>query len=113
MVGSGGTVTGTSMSADSRRTDAKTSPGSIPADRLHQVTEAALAFLDLDSLLAELLDRTTEILHADTAAILLVEDGGELLVSRAARGLEGEQGGPVSRSAPVSPARSRRPVSRS
>ena len=81
------------MSADSRRTDAKTSPGSIPADRLHQVTEAALAFLDLDSLLAELLDRTTEILHADTAAILLVEDGGELLVSRAARGLEGEQGG--------------------
>jgi GAF domain-containing protein/anti-sigma regulatory factor (Ser/Thr protein kinase) len=65
-------------------------PKAILGDRLHRVTEATLAFLDLDSLLAELLDRTREVLHADTAAILLVEEGGEVLVPRAARGLEGD-----------------------
>jgi serine phosphatase RsbU (regulator of sigma subunit)/anti-sigma regulatory factor (Ser/Thr protein kinase) len=57
---------------------------------VQRVTEAALAYLDLDDLLAELLERVTEILEADTAAVLLVEDGGRTLVARAAKGLEEE-----------------------
>jgi sigma-B regulation protein RsbU (phosphoserine phosphatase) len=57
---------------------------------LHLVTEAALTYLDLDDLLNELLERITEILDVDTAAILLVEDDGETLAARAAKGLEEE-----------------------
>jgi phosphoserine phosphatase RsbU/P len=57
---------------------------------LKRVTEAALAYLDLDDLLSELLDRTTEILDVDTAAILLLEEDRRELVARAAKGLEEE-----------------------
>jgi serine phosphatase RsbU (regulator of sigma subunit)/anti-sigma regulatory factor (Ser/Thr protein kinase) len=58
------------------------------AGALQRVTEATLAYLDLDDLLAELMRRTTEILDADTSAILLVEENGRMLAVRAARGLE-------------------------
>jgi serine phosphatase RsbU (regulator of sigma subunit)/anti-sigma regulatory factor (Ser/Thr protein kinase) len=44
----------------------------------------------LDDLLRELLDRVTDILEADTAAVLLVEEGGRTLAARAAKGLEEE-----------------------
>jgi sigma-B regulation protein RsbU (phosphoserine phosphatase) len=54
------------------------------------VTEAALAYLDLDDLLAELLQRVTAVLKADTAAVLLIEDDGRTLAARAAKGLEEE-----------------------
>jgi serine phosphatase RsbU (regulator of sigma subunit)/anti-sigma regulatory factor (Ser/Thr protein kinase) len=57
---------------------------------VQKVTEATLAYLDLDDLLRELLDRVTEILEADTAAVLLVEEGGRTLAARAAKGLEEE-----------------------
>jgi anti-sigma regulatory factor (Ser/Thr protein kinase)/putative methionine-R-sulfoxide reductase with GAF domain len=57
---------------------------------VHRVTEAALAYLDLDELLDELLQRVTEILGVDTAAVLLVEDDGRTLAARAAAGLEEE-----------------------
>jgi serine phosphatase RsbU (regulator of sigma subunit)/anti-sigma regulatory factor (Ser/Thr protein kinase) len=57
---------------------------------VQRVTEAALAYLDLDDLLAELLQRLTDILEADTAAVLLVEDDGQMLAARAAKGLEEE-----------------------
>jgi serine phosphatase RsbU (regulator of sigma subunit)/anti-sigma regulatory factor (Ser/Thr protein kinase) len=57
---------------------------------VQRVTEAALAYLDLDDLLDELLSRTEQILRADTAAILLVEDDGRTLAARAAKGLEEE-----------------------
>ena len=57
---------------------------------VQKVTEAALAFLDLDDLLAELLQRVTDILGVDTAAVLLVEDDGRTLAARAAKGLEEE-----------------------
>jgi anti-sigma regulatory factor (Ser/Thr protein kinase)/putative methionine-R-sulfoxide reductase with GAF domain len=57
---------------------------------VQRVTESALAYLSLDDLLAELLDRVTEILRVDTAAVLLVEDDGRTLAARAARGLEEE-----------------------
>jgi serine phosphatase RsbU (regulator of sigma subunit)/anti-sigma regulatory factor (Ser/Thr protein kinase) len=40
--------------------------------------------------LAELLNRVTEILGSDTAAVLLVEDDGRTLAARAAKGLEEE-----------------------
>jgi serine phosphatase RsbU (regulator of sigma subunit)/anti-sigma regulatory factor (Ser/Thr protein kinase) len=59
-------------------------------DDVERVTDAALAYLDLDDLLTELLHRVTDILQADTAAVLLVEDDGRTLAARAARGLEEE-----------------------
>src|SRR4051794_24400021 len=62
----------------------------IRLEDVQRVTESALAYLDLDDLLAELLDRVTDILDADTAAVLLVEDDGRTLVARAAKGLEEE-----------------------
>jgi serine phosphatase RsbU (regulator of sigma subunit)/anti-sigma regulatory factor (Ser/Thr protein kinase) len=57
---------------------------------VQRVTEAALAYLDLEDLLNELLSRVKEILRVDTAAILLVEDDGRTLAARAAKGLEEE-----------------------
>jgi anti-sigma regulatory factor (Ser/Thr protein kinase)/uncharacterized protein YigA (DUF484 family) len=60
------------------------------AEGLLRVTEATLAYLDLNDLLSELLDRIVDILEADTAAILLVEPDGETLAARAAKGIEAE-----------------------
>lgn len=57
---------------------------------VQRVTEAALAYLDLEDLLNELLRRVVEILKGDTAAILLLEDDGRTLAARAAKGLEEE-----------------------
>jgi PAS domain S-box-containing protein len=57
--------------------------------RLQRVTDVALAHLELDDLLDELLNRTRDLLQADTATILLIEDNDTLAV-RASSGLEGE-----------------------
>jgi GAF domain-containing protein len=57
---------------------------------LQAVTDAALAHLELDDLLDELLVRVRTILGADTAAILLLDEATDELVARAARGLEEE-----------------------
>jgi GAF domain-containing protein/anti-sigma regulatory factor (Ser/Thr protein kinase) len=57
---------------------------------LQTISEAALAHLRFDALLDELLRRLTSVLDADTAAVLLLEDGGQELIARAARGLEEE-----------------------
>ena len=57
---------------------------------LQSVTDAALAYLPLEELLNELLTRVVDILDADTAAILLLEDDDRTLVARAANGLEEE-----------------------
>jgi serine phosphatase RsbU (regulator of sigma subunit)/anti-sigma regulatory factor (Ser/Thr protein kinase) len=62
----------------------------IRLEDVQRVTESALAYLDLDDLLRELLDRVTDILDADTAAVLLVEESGRTLAARAAKGLEEE-----------------------
>jgi GAF domain-containing protein/anti-sigma regulatory factor (Ser/Thr protein kinase) len=59
-------------------------------ESLQRVTDAALAYLSEDDLLAALLDRITEILRSDTTAILMLEPGGEMLSTRAAKGLEAE-----------------------
>ncbi|MCW2976827.1 MAG: hypothetical protein JWM06_2108 [Actinomycetia bacterium] len=62
--------------------------------RLRVVTDAALAHLDLDDLLAELLGRIRDVLPVDTAVILLLDEATSELVARAAVGLENavEQG---------------------
>src|SRR5690348_8842557 len=56
--------------------------------RLQAITDAALAHLGLEDLLAELLERTRDLLRADTAAILLLEPSGTELIATAASGLE-------------------------
>jgi signal transduction histidine kinase len=66
---------------------------STPADalrKLQDVTDAALAHLELDELLDELLTRVRDALDADTCAVLLLDDTGTELVARAAKGLEEE-----------------------
>jgi anti-sigma regulatory factor (Ser/Thr protein kinase)/putative methionine-R-sulfoxide reductase with GAF domain len=57
---------------------------------LQKVTDAALSDLPLEQMLGELLSRLTELLAADTAAILLLEEDGRTLAARAAKGLEEE-----------------------
>jgi signal transduction histidine kinase len=54
------------------------------------VTDVALAHLELEELLTELLARVREILGTDTAAILLLDEERPELVARAAVGLEEE-----------------------
>jgi serine phosphatase RsbU (regulator of sigma subunit)/anti-sigma regulatory factor (Ser/Thr protein kinase) len=71
---------------------ARTDPAD-PSDRLaelQRVTDAALAYLPLEELLAELLARITEILDADTAAVLLLDRSEKTLIARAAHGIEEE-----------------------
>ncbi len=62
-------------------------------DRLHrieQVTDTTLAHLEVEHLLVELLDRVRSLLHADTAAVLLLDPSSTYLVATAARGIEEE-----------------------
>jgi anti-sigma regulatory factor (Ser/Thr protein kinase)/putative methionine-R-sulfoxide reductase with GAF domain len=58
--------------------------------RIESVTDAALAQLDVEDLLTELLERTRELLDVDTAAVLLLDPSSQHLVATAARGLEEE-----------------------
>jgi putative methionine-R-sulfoxide reductase with GAF domain len=58
--------------------------------RIESVTDAALAALDVEDLLVELLDRVREVLGVDTAAVLLLDSPGQQLVATAARGIEEE-----------------------
>jgi phosphoserine phosphatase RsbU/P len=58
--------------------------------RLQAVTDAALSELEVDALLAILLDRTRDLLQVDTAAILLLDPSGDELVATASSGLEDE-----------------------
>jgi sigma-B regulation protein RsbU (phosphoserine phosphatase) len=57
---------------------------------LEALTDATLTPLDVDDLLAELLARVREILDVDTASVLMLDPGSEVLVARAARGIEDE-----------------------
>jgi GAF domain-containing protein/anti-sigma regulatory factor (Ser/Thr protein kinase) len=59
-------------------------------EALQRVTDAALAYLPQEALLSELLIRIREILHTDTAAILMLDETGRLLRARAAKGIEEE-----------------------
>ena len=65
----------------------------IPKERLRRidaVTDAALAHLGVEDLLVELLDRVRDLLEADTAAVLLLDQSSQYLVATAARGIEEE-----------------------
>jgi PAS domain S-box-containing protein len=57
---------------------------------LQRVTDTALAHLELDDLLRELISRIREALAADTVVILLLTEDGTELAVRAAHGLEQE-----------------------
>jgi sigma-B regulation protein RsbU (phosphoserine phosphatase) len=62
-------------------------------DRLRDieaVTGARLAHLDVEELLVELLDRVRDVLAADTAVVLLLDEPTGELVATAARGIEEE-----------------------
>jgi signal transduction histidine kinase len=58
--------------------------------RLQALTDAALAHLELDTLLATILLRTREALAVDTCAVLLLDEETQELVARAAVGIEEE-----------------------
>jgi len=57
---------------------------------IQSITDAALSRLAEEAFLAQLLERTREILHADTAAVLLMDAQSEYLIATAAAGLEEE-----------------------
>jgi putative methionine-R-sulfoxide reductase with GAF domain len=82
--------------------------------RLEAVTDTALSRLEVDDLLPELVDRARDLLEADTAAILLMDESEQFLVASAARGLEEEvvQGSrvPLGRGFAGTVAAERRPV---
>ena len=59
-------------------------------ERVQAVTDAALAYLELDELLPELLGRIQLVLEVDTCAILLLDEERDELVARAAIGIEEE-----------------------
>ena len=56
--------------------------------RIESVTDAALAHLDVEDLLGELLDRVRELLEVETATVLLLDSSCQQLVATAARGIE-------------------------
>jgi anti-sigma regulatory factor (Ser/Thr protein kinase)/putative methionine-R-sulfoxide reductase with GAF domain len=58
--------------------------------RIESVTDAALAHLNVEDLLVELLERVQGLLGVDTAAVLLLDPSTERLVASAARGIEAE-----------------------
>jgi serine phosphatase RsbU (regulator of sigma subunit) len=57
---------------------------------IQSITDSALSRLDDRELLVELLDRTREVLQADTAAVLLLDFSSGQLIATAAAGLEEE-----------------------
>jgi sigma-B regulation protein RsbU (phosphoserine phosphatase) len=57
---------------------------------IQAITDAALSRLDARQFLAELLERLKGIMHADTAAVLLLDPSSRQLVATAASGLEAE-----------------------
>src|ERR1041385_5977998 len=57
---------------------------------LRTLIDSSLTSLDFDDLLVALLDRVRKVLEADTAAILLLDEETQMLVARAASGIEEE-----------------------
>lgn len=58
--------------------------------RLGSVSDSALAHIDTERVLTELLERIRQCLETDTAAVLLLEPGGRELVATATRGIDTE-----------------------
>jgi serine phosphatase RsbU (regulator of sigma subunit)/anti-sigma regulatory factor (Ser/Thr protein kinase) len=59
-------------------------------DHLLSITDSGLAYMSLEDMLSELLERIREALQVDTAAVLLLDEDRGVLLARAARGLEEE-----------------------
>lgn len=57
---------------------------------LQSLTDSALGYLSLEQMLSELLERIRDALDADTAAVLLLDRERNVLVARAAKGIEEE-----------------------
>jgi sigma-B regulation protein RsbU (phosphoserine phosphatase) len=57
---------------------------------LRTLIDSSLTRLDFDDMLVALLDRVRKVLEADTAAILLLDEESQMLVARAASGIEEE-----------------------
>jgi len=68
----------------------KTRDSTDQLHRLQAVTDIALAHLELEELLAQLLGRVRDALSADTCAILMLDHDTNELVARAAIGIEEE-----------------------
>ncbi len=67
--------------------------GGLAADRLRDIeslTDAALSRLDEYALLSALVERVREVLRADTAAVLLLDQSARQLIATAASGIEEE-----------------------
>src|SRR4051794_19844314 len=62
----------------------------VRVEQIQAVTDAALAHLALEDLLAVLLPRIRDVLVADTCAVLLLDEDTDELVARAAVGIEEE-----------------------
>ena len=82
-----------------QRSDVATTPISSDEARelylSHALAEAAIANLDLDTLLPALLDPIKDVMRLENVAILLCTENGEGLLVRAASGLEEEAVGKV------------------
>jgi putative methionine-R-sulfoxide reductase with GAF domain len=76
------------MTSVHSKADAEGEPDQLR--RIEAVTDAELAQLTSENLLDTLLERSIEVLGADTAAILLLDPTGRELVATAAKGLEEE-----------------------
>ena len=64
--------------------------GRTRLEQVHAVLETTLASLGFDELVGELLLRLRDVLQVDTAAVLMLDEGTNELVARAAVGLEEE-----------------------
>jgi anti-sigma regulatory factor (Ser/Thr protein kinase)/putative methionine-R-sulfoxide reductase with GAF domain len=69
---------------------AKTASAEDRLRRIGSVSDSALAHIDGDQVLTELLDRIRKGLDADTAVVLLLESGGRELIATATQGIETE-----------------------
>jgi putative methionine-R-sulfoxide reductase with GAF domain/anti-sigma regulatory factor (Ser/Thr protein kinase) len=59
-------------------------------EAIRQLADSALSYMSVEELLSALLDRIRAALGADTAAVLLLDRDREVLIARAARGIEEE-----------------------
>jgi serine phosphatase RsbU (regulator of sigma subunit) len=71
-------------------TEAPAEPSPEQLRAVYRLNDPLLSEMSLDPLLAELLTRIEDILGVDTVAILLLDDEGNELIARAAKGLEAE-----------------------
>jgi len=80
----------TERSREPRAFRAPASASSEHLGRVQSITDATLGYMSLEEMLSELLERIRAGLGADTAAILLLDEDRDVLLARAARGLEEE-----------------------